>query len=117
MIRPALLAWQGITEQILKLSPQVSDSQRDEMIANVEAFLDERDKLQQQIAAPFTPEEEVLGKELVALEVDIQKKLAQLTKEIRVDISESQLKSDNMKSYVNPYSSLGQDGTYYDTKQ
>lgn len=117
MIRPAILAWQGITEQILALSPQGSENQRDEMIASVEGFLDERDKLQQQIVAPFTPEEEVLGKELVALEVDIQKKLTQLTKEIRVDISDSQSKSDNMKSYVNPYSSLGRDGTYYDTKQ
>lgn len=117
MIRPAMLAWQGITEQILALSPRVSESQRDEMIASVEAFLDERDKLQQQIAAPFTTEEEVLGKELVALEVDIQKKLAHLTKEIRIDISETQSKSDNMKNYVNPYSSLGQDGMYYDTKQ
>ncbi len=117
MIRPAMLAWQGITEKILALSPQVSDSQRDEMIASVEIFLDERDKLQQQITAPFTPEEELLGKKLVASEADIQKKLSQLTKEIRVDISESQSKSDNMKNYVNPYSSLGQDGTYYDTKQ
>jgi len=30
---------------------------------------------------------------------------------------ESQAKKDNMKNYVNPYSNVARDGTFYDTKQ
>jgi len=34
-----------------------------------------------------------------------------------MDISEAQSKKDHMKSYVNPYSNVARDGTFYDTKQ
>ena len=56
-------------------------------------------------------------KNLWSLEADVQKKLAFFTKQIRTDISEAQSKKDNMKNYVNPYSNVARDGTFYDTKQ
>lgn len=117
MIRPALVAWQEVTDKLLALSPQITESQRDETIVIIDALLDERGKLQREIVAPFTAEEEVLGKKLVALEAEVLKKLAQFTKSIRADITEVQSKSDNMKNYVNPYGNLANDGMYYDTKQ
>jgi len=117
MIRPALTAWREVTEKLLELTGEIAEDTRDETIASIEALLDDRDKLQPHITAPFTPEEEVFGKSLVAAESDVQKQLAQFTQLIRTDIVESQAKKDNMKNYVNPYSNVARDGTFYDTKQ
>ncbi|MBE1555028.1 hypothetical protein [Sporosarcina limicola] len=112
-----MIKWQDVAVKLLVLTQQVTDEKRDEVIVDIEALLDERDQLQSDILAPFTAEEEVFGKELVAMEADVQKKLALFTKRIRKDISEAQSKKDHVKSYVNPYRSLGRDGTFYDTKQ
>ena len=117
MIRPALTAWCDVTEKLLALTNATAEETRDETIVAIEALLDARDKLQPHIAAPFTPEEEALGKELIATEADVQKKLASFTKMIRMNIAEAQAKKDTMKNYVNPYSNVARDGTFYDTKQ
>ena len=117
MIRPALTAWLDVTEKLMELTEEIAEDTRDKTIAGIEALLDDRDKLQPHITAPFTPEEEVFGKSLVAAEADVQKQLAQFTQLIRTDIVESQAKKDNMKSYLNPYSNVSRDGTFYDTKQ
>ena len=118
MIRPAMIAWRDVTEKLLALTTgETSEEQRDAVILGIEGFLNSRDKLQSHIAAPFTSEEETFGKELVALEADVQKKLALFTNQIRMNISETQTKKGNMKNYINPYSNIARDGTYYDTKQ
>jgi len=117
MIRPALTAWHDVTEKLLALTEEIAEDTRDETITSIEALLDDRDKLQPHITAPFTPEEEVFGKSLVAAEADVQKQLAQFTQLIRTEIVESQAKKDNMKNYLNPYSNVARDGTFYDTKQ
>jgi len=117
MIRPALTTWRDVTEKLIVLTGEIGEDTRDKTIAGIESLLDDRDKLQPHITAPFTPEEEVFGKSLVAAEADVQKQLAQFTLLIRTDIVESQAKKDNMKNYVNPYSNVARDGTFYDTKQ
>ena len=117
MIRSALTAWREVTEKLLELTNAPTEDARDETIAHIEALLDDRDKLQTQIFAPFTSEEETFGKKLVATEADVQQKLASFTKLIRMDITEAQAKKDTMKNYVNPYSIVTRDGTFYDTKQ
>jgi len=117
LIRPALTAWRDVTEKLMELTGEIAEDTRDKTIAGIEALLDDRDKLQPHISAPFTPEEEVFGKSLIAAEADVQKQLSQFTQLIRTDIVESQAKKDNMKNYVNPYSNVVRDGTFYDTKQ
>lgn len=118
MIRAAMIAWRDVTEELLALTTgEILEEQRDATIASVEECLDSRDKLQPHIAAPFTAEEEAFGKELIALEAKVEKKLAVFTKGIKENISESQSKKDNMKNYINPYSNVARDGTFYDTKQ
>ena len=117
MIRPALVTWRKATEGLLIAAEKTDEESRDQAIESIESLLNVRDKLQSQIAAPFTPEEEVFGKELVALEADLQKKLALFNKRIYTGISEAQSKKNHMKNYVNPYASMMQDGAYYDTKK
>lgn len=117
MIRPALVAWRDVTVKLSELTRKVAENERDETIAGIEALLDDREKLQSHITAPFTAEEEQFGKELVVLEAEVQKKLVLFTKLIRTEITDTQAKKENVKSYINPYSNIGNDGAYYDTKQ
>ncbi|WP_438316151.1 hypothetical protein [Sporosarcina sp. FA9] len=117
MIRPALITWRKVTEGLLVATKQTAEDQRDGTIALIESLLNKRDELQSEIAEPFTAEEEVLGKELIAMEADVQKKLTHFTNQIRIDISEAKSKKDHLRTYVNPYGNVARDGIYYDTKQ
>lgn len=117
MIRPALVTWRKASESLLVAAGAFTDDLRDEAIERVEKLLDLRDQLQPEIAAPFTPEEETYGKELVAFEKDVQLKLATFNEHIRTDISNAQSKKGSIGNYVNPYSNVARDGTFYDTKQ
>lgn len=117
MIRHALIEWRTVTDKLLTASKNVNEETRDETIAGIESLLDMREKLQLEIVGPFTEEEEAFGKKLVELEAGVQVNLALFTKRIRTEISDSQTKKVHMKSYVNPYSNVARDGTYYDTKQ
>ena len=116
MIRPAMKNWRQVSEKLLVLTQQTDEASREETIVNIEKCLDIRDQLHSQIISPFTVEEEALGKELIAMEESIQKKLTMFSSEIKKNIFDSKSKKSNMKNYVNPYSSITKDGTFYDTK-
>ncbi|WP_342566946.1 hypothetical protein MKY09_14305 [Psychrobacillus sp. FSL K6-4046] len=116
MIRPAMKNWHQVSETLLELTRQTDEARREETIVNIDKCLDIRDQLQSQITSPFTVEEEALGKELLAMEESIQKKLTMFTSEIKKNIFDAKSKKSNMKNYVNPYSNITKDGTFYDTK-
>lgn len=117
MIRPALETWRKVTDRLLLVTNEVADETRDEAIETIDKLLDVRDQLQPDISAPYTPEEEVFGKELVELEKVVQAKLTAFNKQIRLDIANAQLRKGTVKNYVNPYGNIAQDGTMYDEKQ
>lgn len=117
MIRPALVRWYEIVQQLLTATKQTEEEQRDAIIEKIDGLLDERDQLQQQIQAPFTPEEEVLGKQLVLLEKQVVQSLDAYMKLIRTNINDSKTKKEHVKTYMNPYGKVARDGTFYDTKQ
>lgn len=117
MIRQELIEWRSVTEKLLLETGKVADETRDEAIDTINELLTIRENLQPKISAPFTFEEDVFGKELVTLETDLKTKMALFNKQIRINISELQAKKDNMQSYMNPYSKISRDGTYYDSKQ
>lgn len=117
MIRPAMIRWQETAQQLLSATSRTEEEHRDAIIDEINELLDERDALQTEITAPFTPEEEVLGKQLVELEKQVAAGLAAYMKLIRTDITAAQSKKEHVKSYVNPYGKVARDGTFYDTKQ
>ena len=117
MIRPELLQWKQITEQLLGLPITTDDDHRDEMIATIERILDEREQLQPRIQLPFSAEEETFGQELITIEPKVAIKLETYLQAIRKDLSSSHTKKDSVRNYVNPYSKVARDGTFYDTKQ
>ncbi|WP_301107827.1 hypothetical protein [Sporosarcina sp.] len=117
MIRAALAMWRERSRQLIELTKNVDEEEREKVIEQIEQLLDDRDKLQAHIVQPFTAEEEEAGQEIVRLEKEVQASLARFMKEIRVNIMEAQAKKENMSSYVNPYGNINPDGAYYDTKQ
>ncbi|GKV65841.1 MULTISPECIES: hypothetical protein [unclassified Sporosarcina] len=117
MIRAAMAMWRDRSHQLIGLTKQVDEEEREKVIEQIEQLLDDRDKLQAHIVQPFTAEEEEAGRELVQLEKEVQANLARFMKDIRVNIVEAQAKKENMGSYVNPYGNINPDGAYYDTKQ
>ncbi len=117
MIRKELIQWKEASERLLALPIAHDDDQRDVMIVSIEAILEEREHLQPHIQPPFSSEEEVFGRELVAQEPKVAVKLESYLNAIRKDLSTSQTKKDSVRSYVNPYSKVARDGTFYDTKQ
>ncbi len=117
MIRPAMIRWKEAAQQLLSATSRIGEEQRDAVIEEINQLLDERDALQTEIVAPFTPEEEEMGKELVAIEKEVSVALASYMKLIRSDITAAQSKKEHVKSYVNPYGKVARDGTFYDTKQ
>lgn len=117
MIRLAMIRWQETAQELLSLTSRTDEESRDAVIEEIDQLLDERELLQNDIVAPFTAEEEELGKVLVGLEQQVVNKLSTFTKHIRSDITAAQSKKDHMKSYINPYANVSRDGTFYDTKR
>lgn len=117
MMRDAFVNWRRATENLLVLMEEKDEEKRDEIIEKVDQLLTVRDQLQTEMAPPFTKEEEAFGKELIELETVLQTRLKTYTENIRREITVSQSKKSNMKSYVNPYQNIMRDGAYYDTKQ
>ena len=116
MIRPAMTMWQERSLLLISIVKETDAEKRDEVIEQIETILNERDKLQSQIAQPFTSEEDEFGAELMVLEKEVQLSLGRFTKGIRLDIVESQSKKEHMSNYVNPYSNMSRDGAYFDSK-
>lgn len=117
MIRPVFLTWEKATESLLLVAEKTDQNERDQVIEKIEALLDLRDKVQPQMIAPFTEEEKVFGQKLLKLETEVQKKLSAFYEQVYGDISVAQSKKNHMKSYVNPYANMMQDGAYYDTRK
>ena len=117
MIRPSLSQWQMATLSLLNVLDQRAEELRDATIEHVEKLLTERELLQPSIQAPFSKEEHEFGKELILLEKELQIKLALLSKDIRLDISGHQKKMDSSNAYMDPYSQVFRDGTFYDKKK
>lgn len=117
MIRESLTTWRSVTEQLVRLLDERAEEKRDDVIEQMNALLDQREALQSSIQEPFTPEEKTFGQELLPLERILQAKLKVFTKDIRLDISEQQKKKVSIHAYMDPYSQVFRDGTFYDKKK
>ncbi len=117
MIRASLHAWKNATEQLLSVLDVRDEDKRDDTIAEIEKLLEEREQLQSSIQPPFTEEENSFGKNLLENEENLKEKLQLFMKDIRLNISEQQKKKVSINAYMDPYSQVNRDGTFYDTKK
>lgn len=117
MIRPEITEWWKATERLLEITINTPGEDRDPVIEEINQLLDLREKLQPAIRTPFTPEEQAFGQELLSLEEQLQKRLSAFSKSIRLDIAENQKKKGTVQAYIDPYSQVFRDGTYYDKRK
>lgn len=117
MIRDSLQAWKNVTEQLLKELESHDENNRDNMIDQVEKQLEIREKLQPSIQPPFTEEEMIFGKGILPLEEKLAERLKSQLRDIRLNISDQQRKKVSIHAYMDPYSQVNRDGTFYDKKK
>lgn len=115
MIRTELAKWQEATNGLI--AALSSGGERDIIIERVVSLLADREELKYAIQAPFTPEEEVLGRDLVLRETELTSLMKELNSLIKGDILRTQKTKTNMHSYTDPYSAVVPDGTYYDQRK
>lgn len=117
MIRESLLEWRNATELLARILEVQDEELRDGVIHQVEKILNKREQLQKNIQAPFTDDEETFGQELLELEKKLDAQLKSYLNDIREDIGVHQTKKASVHAYMNPYSKVFRDGTFYDSKK
>jgi len=117
MIRECLNTWRNVTEQLVRILDDREEEKRDGIISQIDELLNQRDILQASIQEPFTDEEKAFGQTLLTLEKILQAKLKVYMKDIRLDISDQQKKKVSVHAYMDPYSKVFRDGTFYDSKK
>ena len=117
MIRESLEVWKTKTELLIRLLDVREEEKRDRVIEQVDKLLMEREALQSSIQAPFMDEEMEFGKGLLLLEEELRGKLSTYMKDIRIAISDQQKKKVSVHAYMDPYSNVYRDGTFYDKKK
>ena len=117
MIRDSLNEWKKATELLIRILSVQDESLRDGVVKQTEQLLNKREELQGSIHPPFTEEEQALGQALLALEKDLDAKLKMYVKAIRKDIGVQQTKKVSVHAYMDPYSKVFRDGTFYDNKK
>ena len=117
MIRDSLQAWKKVTEQLLIELDDHDENNRAHMVDQVKKILEIREQLQPSIQPPFTEEELVFGKGLLPLEEKLALKLKGQLRDIRLNISDQQRKKVSIHAYMDPYSQVNRDGTFYDKKK
>lgn len=117
MIRESLLEWQSVTELLIRILKVSDEELRDGIVLQTEQILNKRGQLQKNIQAPFTDDEEILGQKLLELEKELDAQLKSHLNDIREDIGVHQTKKASVHAYMNPFSKVYRDGTFYDSKK
>lgn len=112
----AIQDFHQITKQLLDLLKQDTQD-RDEQIEKVQDLLDQRDELLKSIQPPFSQAEQVLGKQVVALNQQVDDLLAKQKINIQQDIKQLSIQKETNHKYTNPYESLAVDGVFYDKRK
>jgi flagellar protein FliT len=107
----------SITKQLKEAVEEVAAGNRDSVIEKIEKLLTERQSLLGSIKPPFTEEEQVLGRQMMAWNQEIDRKLILLRTEIKRDMNGLTKKKTSAQKYTNPYENLQHDGMFYDKKK
>lgn len=100
------------------LAKKAADAERDETIEHATRLLDRREQLMEKVLPPFSPEEQVTGRELVQLNLLIQQQLGTLFEAVKIDIKTIKQKKKSNGHYANPYQvTASSDGMFLDRKK
>lgn len=107
------------TKQILHTlnKDHATIDERTEVISKINKLLEQRGTILEQIRAPYTEAEELVGKEIIKMDEKIREKMELIYKEIQDDLRKLKQKKDSNKTYINPYKGMKTvDGMYLDNK-
>jgi flagellar protein FliT len=107
----------SITKQLKEAVEEVVAGNRDSVIEKIDKLLTERQSLLGRIQPPFSKDEQVLGKQMMTWNQEIDRKLILLRTEIKRDMNGLTKKKTSAQKYMNPYENMQHDGMFYDKKK
>lgn len=100
------------------LDQPVKETNREEIIAGVQLLLNERELVIKDIVKPYTEEEMIIGKKIIPIDQEIQKKTEQLFTQLKTEIRNVKKQKVSNQKYADPYQSLANyDGAFLDKKK
>lgn len=108
-----------VTDKLAQLLNQpISAKKRDDIIIEVNQFLDQRDPLLKKIKPPFKEEEKELAALIMEKDKEIQLKLDHLFLALKGEIRDVQKHQSSTEKYLDPYRHVAtNDGSYWDKKK
>lgn len=115
----ALKAYIKITDVLLeRLQRTQLHKERERLIEEITALIEERETLTLDITPPFSEEEERLGQHAIALDKQLKEELQLLFQAIKKDMRIAKQQQRSNKSYLNPYQHVANyDGKFLDSKK
>ncbi|GIO23879.1 flagellar protein FliT [Oceanobacillus sp. J11TS1] len=114
-----LLPIYQLTESMkLLLLQDITLNNREEIIRLFHEKMEERGKLLEAMVPPYTEEEDELGRIVVQMNQEIEKKMNRLFMDLKNEMKQVQQQKKSTTSYSNPYKNVqGLDGMFLDQKK
>lgn len=114
-----LLKVQEVTIQLKELFDQdIHADNREAVIEKLNDLLEQREKDIKQLSPPYTAEENKLGEKLIPLNNEIEKKIQQIYKDLKIEMIQFKKEKKSNRSYSNPYEHVQtNDGMFLDKKK
>lgn len=101
-----------------KLEIQSQKKNKEDLIYLVNKHLDDRQKLLDQLAGPYSDEEKQQLERILKDDQDMQDLLAQVFETIQNNMRQAKKQKTSNQQYLNPYQQVAtNDGTYWDKKK
>jgi flagellar protein FliT len=91
-------------------------NERDSLILKINKFLAKREILLKEMKGPYTPEEKLLGNQLIEFDQKLQDIFRSIKLEIQQDFLAAKNKKKHTPKYINPYTNVFNEGAYYDKR-
>ncbi|GGE81748.1 hypothetical protein GCM10007140_34270 [Priestia taiwanensis] len=114
----------GIVQQVYEVTKELHElvdaayekDNRDAHIESVEALLEKRDALLEQLEPPYSREERMMGLQIVEMNEHVKVGLQRLKQEVKVDIQQLNKQKQHGQKYRNPYGNTSMDGMFLDKR-
>jgi len=108
----------GITLEMARALDKEHQNGRERTIETISELIGKRERVMRNIKAPYTDEEEMIGKKIVQLNEEIKTKMDELYFAVKDDMKRVKRQKERNRSYINPYGEIKTtDGMYLDRKQ
>lgn len=108
-----------VTEELAQLIEQpVTAKNRDQVLEQMDEYLDKRSQLLENVKAPFSEAETELGTSIMEKDKEIQLKLSHLFLALKGELRDVKKQKVSTKKYLDPYRNVASnDGSYWDKKK